>query len=113
MIPAGGTARVRIGTPSAAFADRFQVELSDPPDGIRIDRVGPSSAGGTEIVVHADAAKVKPGMEGNLIVNVLPGKTPPGGQRGNAPANRPRAPLGTLPAIPFRIAPAEAPRLAE
>jgi hypothetical protein len=104
MIPAGGTASVRIGTPSAAFADRFQVELSEPPDGIRIDRVGPSSAGGTEIVVRADAAKVKPGMEGNLIVNILPGKTPPGAQRGNAPANRPRAPLGTLPAIPFRIA---------
>lgn len=102
-IPAGGTVRVRIGTPSAAFVDRFQLELSEPPEGIGLDRVVPSATGGIELVLHADAAKAKPGTEGNLIVSILPGKTPARGPRANAPANRARAPLGILPAIPFTI----------
>ncbi|MCX6905361.1 MAG: peptidase, partial [Verrucomicrobia bacterium] len=32
-IPSGGTARVRMGTPTSAFTEKYQLELSEPPDG--------------------------------------------------------------------------------
>jgi hypothetical protein len=99
-IPAGGTARVQIA--ASAFADRFQFELSDPPEGISIKNVSPVDSG-TQIVFTSDAAKAKPGLKGNLIINVLPGQ---GGQFA-AKAKRPAAPrkvaIGTLPAVPFEI----------
>jgi hypothetical protein len=98
-IPAGGTARVQIASP--AFADRFQFELSDPPEGISIKNISPGD-NGTQIIFTSDASKAKPGMKGNLIVNVLPGQ----GQFA-AKAKRPAAPrkvtIGTLPAVPFEI----------
>ena len=82
------------------LGDRIQLELSDPPEGISIQKVGPTRQG-TEIVVQSDAAKIKPGLRGNLIVYVFPtrsanGKNKPG-------ANRPRVPLAALPAIPFEV----------
>jgi hypothetical protein len=109
-IPAGGTARVRIAAPALAFAGKIQLELSDPPDGIAIKNVSPSGAqygraywpGGAEIVLQCDAAKAKPGLQGNLIVNAfadapeLPGKA-----KTQAPQRR--RPLGVLPAIPFEV----------
>jgi hypothetical protein len=98
-IPAGGTARVHIATSTGASVGKLHLELSDPPDGIAIKNVSPSG-GDTEIVLQCDAAKAKPGLKGNLIVNAfadapeLPGKTQ-GSQR--------RRPLGALPAIPFEV----------
>lgn len=101
-IPAGGTARVRIGTPSREFADRWDLELSEPPEGIAIERVSPVPEG-AEIVLHTDAAKVKPGLAGNLIVNLLPGKNMAAMQKTKKQGNLRRGALGTLPAIPFEI----------
>jgi len=101
-IPAGGTARVRIGASSSAFADRVQLELSEPPEGIAIRNVSPVSEG-AEIELQADAAKVKPGLRGNLIVSVFTGRPPALAQPGKAPVNRRRTPVGSLPAIPFEI----------
>ena len=100
-IPAGGTARVRIAAPAFAFAGKIQLELSEPPDGIAIKDASPSG-GGAEIVLQCDAAKAKPGLKGNLIVNAfadapeLPGKA-------KAQAPQRRRPLGVLPAIPFEV----------
>jgi hypothetical protein len=100
-IPAGGTARVQIGVPAAALLARIQLELSEPPEGISIKNVSPSAMG-TEIVLQSDAAKVKPGLKGNLIVVAFaksvaaPGKAKPR-------AARRAVPLTTLPAIPFEI----------
>ncbi len=51
--------------------------------------------------MKSDAAKVKPGQKGSLIVNAFPTGDPPGGGKGKA--NRPRPPVGTLPAIAFEI----------
>ena len=61
-----------------------------------------SDAKGTDIVLQGDAAKVKPGLRGNLIVNVFGERTPAAGD-GKAKANRQRVPLGTLPALPFEV----------
>jgi len=104
-IPAGGTASVRISTPTAAFVDRFDLELNGAPDGITIQGISPA-AGGVEMVLRCDAAKVKPGLKGNLVVNIMPKVQPaaqPAAQSAPRPGNLRRNPAGTLPAIPFEI----------
>jgi hypothetical protein len=102
-IPAGGTARVRLGTPTSAFADRFNLELNEPPEGISLKSVSPS-ADGAELLLQGDPGKAKPGLKGNLIVNIFPGKnTAPTNQPAKRPANQRRASSGCLPAIPFEI----------
>lgn len=98
-IPSGGTARVRLDAPARGFADRMQLELSEPPEGISLQTVAPSRTG-TELVFRSDAAKVKPGLQGNLIVEVFADRPGPAGK---GKANPRRAPLGTLPAIPFEV----------
>jgi hypothetical protein len=100
-IPVGGTARVRIATPSNAFTNRFDFELNGAPDGITIQSVS-SDGSGVEIVLRCDAAMTRPGLQGNLIVNVLP-KVQPAAQPAQRLGNQRRNPVGTLPAIPFEI----------
>jgi hypothetical protein len=99
---AGETARVRLGTPSNAFAERWELELSNPPEGIAIQKVA-AVEGGAEIWLTADASKVKPGLKGNLIVNLAASKTATGTPKGKGPANARRGSAGTLPAIPFEV----------
>ncbi len=101
-IPAGGTARVRVGAPSSAFAERFRLELSDPPEGITLGKVSPVSEG-AEIELRSDDAKAKPGLKGNLIVNIMPGQAMIAAQKNKKQANQKRAAVGTLPAIPFEV----------
>jgi hypothetical protein len=55
-----------------------------------------------EIVLRCDAAMTRPGLQGNLIVNVLP-KVQPAAQPAQRLGNQRRNPVGTLPAIPFEI----------
>ena len=57
---------------------------------------------GIDLVLKCDAAKAAPGLKGNLIVNAFGGGA---GARaaGKPQGNQRRAPLGTLPAIPFEI----------
>ena len=98
-IPMGGTARVRIGVPAQAFTARFQLELNEPPEGLTLKAVEPSRDG-TELVLQCDATKAKLGLKGNLIVSAFAGG---GGDAARPRANQRRAPLATLPAIPFQI----------
>ncbi|HEU5396304.1 MAG TPA: hypothetical protein VFV81_03995, partial [Verrucomicrobiae bacterium] len=98
-IPMGGTARVRVATPSAAFANRFDFELGDAPEAITLAGVSPSAAG-MEMVLECSRTNISAGASGNLIVNLLPkasAKAPAAGK------NRQRKPVGALPAIPFEI----------
>lgn len=99
-IPAGGTARLRIGLPAGAL-DRIQIALSDPPEGIRVKDVAPSFQG-TEIILQSDAAKVKPGLKGNLIV-VVYAKAPAAKAKKPQATMRRAAALTTLPAVPFEV----------
>jgi len=100
-IPAGGVARVRIATPTSAFVDRFQLELSEPPEGITLGKVSAASDG-AEIELRSDAAKAKPGLKGNLIVNIFQGQLA-AAQKNKKQANQRRPAVGALPAIPFEI----------
>jgi hypothetical protein len=82
--------------PNNVISD-LKFELSEPPEGITLREDG-------GLVLACDAAKIKPGLKGNLIINIL-------GDRQVTPANSPAAPnlrrvsLGTLPALPFEIIP--------
>jgi hypothetical protein len=58
---------------------------------------------GAEIVLRSDPAKAKPGLQGNLIIDISGERTPPA-SKGRPAASRQRVALGTLPAIPFEIA---------
>ncbi|MCX7824842.1 MAG: PPC domain-containing protein [Verrucomicrobiae bacterium] len=103
QIPAGGSAQVRVAAPALSFMGKVELELSEPPDGIGIKNVS-VSRDATEFDLQADAAKIKPGLKGNLLVNIIiaPSFQPPKGAKGPA-ANMRRFPVGTLPAIPFEV----------
>jgi hypothetical protein len=101
-IPAGGTTEVRVKTPARAFADNFQLELNQPPDGISIANIAPGDAE-TKITLHSDADRIKPGATGNLIVNIMAKRQRAAPAGGKAQGNQRRVALGTLPAIPFEI----------
>ena len=56
-----------------------------------------------EIALRCDAAKAKPGLSGNLIIQLLPRANPAAAQKGKPPRNQRRSPVGVLPAIPFEV----------
>ena len=100
-LPAGGTVRVPMPLPGGAFLDQIQLALSEPPEGITIEKV---SSGGRDaaILLRADADKAKIGLKGNLIVAAFVERAvrTPAGTKGG---NKRRFQVGTLPAIPFEI----------
>jgi hypothetical protein len=99
-IPAGGEARLRVTVPGARFLDNIQLELSEPPDGIAVKNQ--SQAGGNvEVVFSCDAAKAKPGLQGNLIL-MASGERAGDSAKGKGQQKQ-RVPLGAFPAIPFEV----------
>lgn len=99
QLPAGGTAKLTIGTSAARGLSQVQIELTDAPEGITA-KANPSGPNTVEVVLTCDAAKIKPGLEGNLILTAYGIRAIP-----NAPKNRQqqRIPLGSVPAIPFQV----------
>ncbi|MBI5687191.1 MAG: hypothetical protein HZC54_19130 [Verrucomicrobia bacterium] len=108
-IPAGGTARVRLAAPAKA-AGRIRLELAEAPAGIVIKSVSPSD-GGLEVELGGDAARLKPGQKGNLIVAAYPAPPPPPppSKRNKVkPPPKPQPvykgkPLGILPLISYEV----------
>jgi hypothetical protein len=116
-IPAGGTAKVqftlsgpaRPGAPKGgakgqfrnAAAGEIQLELSDPPDGITIQNAS-LTGDAPAIILKSDAAKAKPGLRGNLIVNVFMERSVPAAKDSKIMTKR-RALVATLPAMPFEV----------
>jgi len=104
-ITAGNTVRLRaeLSLPPASPIEKVEYELNDPPAGIALKEALPAP-GGAELVLQCDPAKAKPGLRGNLIVDVSGERTPPPSANGRPAATaRQRVPLGTLPAVPFEI----------
>lgn len=101
-IPPGGTVRipVRLGRTSRFGATVF--ELSAPPEGIAIQGVSFGRLR-AEITLRCDAARCRPGQEGNLILNVFAAKTGENSGKGKEQRKKRRILLTTLPAIPFQI----------
>jgi hypothetical protein len=99
-IPAGGTARVQVGGPLAAYLDRVDLKLNEPPEGITL-RSHERGGSDAELVFESNAAKSHAGLQGNLIVDVF-GVRPPSPNKKKAQGNQ-RFLVGSLPAIPFEI----------
>jgi hypothetical protein len=98
-------------TPFQLFVPpRFQLgvrlALNEPPEGISIQSVTPDWDG-VSVVLRVQADKAKPGLKGNLILDAFREVAPKPDAANQA---RRRQPLGTLPAIPFEVVEAAAPR---
>jgi hypothetical protein len=100
-IPAGGTAKISVGLPMRKMDNRFEFELSAPPEGISIQKIV-STDGRADIVLQSDRAKAKTGLQGNLVLSAVmtQGNTKTKNKARNANA---RFSIGSLPAIPFQI----------
>lgn len=103
-IPVGETVRVPVKVPSRSSFGTVQLELSDPPEGITIEKVSLGRSEG-EIVLRSDAAVVKAGLQGNLIVNAFAAKAGRGAGKGKEQRKKRRILLSVLPAIPFEVVP--------
>jgi hypothetical protein len=82
---------------------KIRLELDDPPPGVTIGKIKPSTArtGGIEFVLTVDPSKAKPGTKGNLIVKA---STVRSWKRKDGKRSTSRTiPMGVLPAIPFEI----------
>jgi hypothetical protein len=99
-VPRGGAVGVRVVLNAPRLGDSLRLELNQPPEGIAIQDVE-TVRDGVEIVLRADAAKVKAGLKGNLIVDAYMDRAATPGAK--QPTARRRVSLGTLPAIPFEI----------
>jgi len=99
----GGTAHVRVSAPPGNFADRFKLELDNPPEGITLTNVSAIPAG-LELVFSCDASKMKSGSTGNLICDVVPkNQGPANPQKKFANLSRKAVAVATLPAVPFTV----------
>jgi len=97
-IPAGDAFVLRLGVSAKIKWGRFQFELRDPPKGLSLVSAKPLGKE-LELTLQGDGKKLKPGLEGNLIVGVF--MTPPGKLKKK---RRPRRRfLGVLPAMPFLV----------
>jgi hypothetical protein len=100
-IPAGGKTQVRVAIPPGYNRfEKLRLELSDPPEGITLSDFSVTQAE-TQFVLQADSNKIKPGMRGNLIVEISGERVAPANAP-NAGARR-RLSIGMLPAIVFEI----------
>lgn len=96
----GSTAQVRFLAPSGLMTEQAQLTLSEPPDGISVERSTPTR-GGVALTLHADA-KAKPGLKGNLIFEASFERTVES-DKAKAKGGKLRIPVGSLPAVPFQI----------
>jgi hypothetical protein len=99
-IPAGGMVRYPLPIPNRRNVSDVGVELSEPPPGITLVRVIREPTG-LVMLVAADAEMAKPGLQGNLILNVYAERMVPG--RNGRPGTKRRVPVGTFPAVPFEV----------
>ena len=99
-IPAGGSSRVQISVPLNTAYGTVRLELDQPPEGITLGDVT-AADGGSAITLKSDAAKTKPGLQGNLIVQAFVAREQTGKKGKNS--MKIRLPVGTLPAIPFEV----------
>jgi len=101
-IAAGGEGRLKVSVPASVPQGDIRLELNDPPDGISLKEVS-RTLFGSELVFQADAVKVKPGLRGNLIVQIVLDRKPDAQARAKGQARVVSIPINFLPAIPFTV----------
>ena len=98
-IPAGGTVTITLSSLIPRRVEVTGAELSDAPEGITLQKTE-KRFGQLEVVIACDAAKMKPGTEGNLILQGFTQRENPNAKDGKKTAT---LPLGPAPAIPYVI----------
>lgn len=103
LVPAGGTARVRIKGLQRLDPQEVDLVLNDPPRGVSIGKVTVNS---TSVTFQLKAAKgekgVPPGFTGSLVVEVYRVYTPKG-KDGKPTGPERRVLVGVMPAIAIKI----------
>jgi hypothetical protein len=84
-----------------AAQGKITFQLSDPPAGISLKDLT-EDGGRTELELQCDAAKAKPGLSGNLIVQVYFERTPDAANAKAKGATRSNL-VNTLPAVSFIV----------
>ena len=97
-IPVGGTVEVQVRL-GWSRDGQIQVELSDPPEGITVDRASWTERG-LALVLRGDAAKAKPKLKGNLMANAFLQTT---ATEKDGKTREVRNFIGPLPALPFEV----------
>lgn len=95
------TATLHFTGPRGPMLEQMGAVLKDPPEGITMEKATPAQDG-LDVLLHADADKVRVGQKGNLLVDVFVERAPPA-EKGKPAAGKRRVSLGTLPAIPFEV----------
>jgi hypothetical protein len=98
----GGTARVEIRSFRGTAAERFELDLSDPPAGVSIKETFADPDKGVTIVLQADAVEAEPGTAGNLIFSIYQ-KRPTHDKNGKPRRGPRRVAIGVAPALPFNL----------
>jgi len=98
-IPVGGLAEVQVRGPWSGGRGDLQLELSDPPEGIVIDKVSWLDRS-VAITLRGDVDKAKSGLKGNLIAYAFQKRTETNKE---GKTREYRSFMGPLPAIPFEI----------
>jgi len=102
-VPAGGVVQTTLVFPvNQKFfqIDETKLQLSEPPDGITVEGFS-LVKDGAAISFKADGVKAKPGLKGNLLVEMFSEKAPP--SKDGKPATKKRSSTGFLPAISFEV----------
>ncbi len=97
-IPVGGTVEVHIRL-GWNRDGQIQVELSDPPEGISVEKVSWIESG-VSVFLRGDASNVKPTLKGNLMANAYVQTTV---TEQDGKTREVRNLIGPLPAIRFEI----------
>lgn len=101
---------LRIGTPTLLGAkltakyppaNELRVELTNPPKGVTVEKLSPEGPG-MVVTLATDAKAAQPGMEGNLIFEIVREWTPAATEEVPKPQQQRRS-YGILPAVPFSV----------
>lgn len=100
-LPSGGSAVLHFRGPHGPMIKTLQFKLSEPPDGLAIQKTAFTDAG-MDVTLRADAKKLKPGWKGNVIVEAAATRAPqPRPGQPNPPKRR--IVLGVLPAATVEV----------
>jgi hypothetical protein len=100
-LASGGTAVLHFVGPHGPMIRQVQFALSEPPNGLAIQKTAFTDEG-LDVTLRADAAKLKPGWKGNVILEASVVRTPqPRPGQPNPPKRR--VALGVLPAAPLEV----------
>ena len=100
-LASGGSVQIAFRSASPHFEKGLEMDIREGPDGFTLKTVTPVK-GGADVILEADAQKLKPGEQGNLVLEAF-ARRDTKDKKGKPTGKRHRAPLGAMPAISYKI----------